>query len=77
MEKMGTTQRIVNGPSESFIALTEVYIEAVIEKFRLVEPTLKVKVERRQGQVFFIVLNQVYRFTNNGREATVGFAGHV
>jgi hypothetical protein len=75
MEKMGTTQRINSGPNERFLALTDVYIKAILNRFKRDEPTLKVRIERSQDSVFFIVLNQVYRFTNNGHEATVGFAG--
>jgi hypothetical protein len=77
MEKMGTTQRIQSGPNQRFIALSEDYIKAIIERFSRDEPTLKVRVERRQNVVFFIVLNQVYRLTNDGHEATVGFFGHI
>jgi hypothetical protein len=77
METMGTTQRINSGPNQRFLALTDDYIEAIIKRFKRDEPTLNVRIERSQDSVFFIVLNQVYRFTNNGREATVGFVGHT
>ena len=77
METMGTTQRINSGPNQRFLALTDDYIEAIIKKFKRDEPTLNVRIERSQDSVFFIVLNQVYRFTNNGHEATVGFVGYT
>lgn len=64
------------GPSQTFLNLTDKFIEAIID--RCTQRGLQVDVRKYpHGEVHFIVGDEIYSHKNNGVDASVEFVGFV